>query len=40
MMLENFVTALSTGLVAGAFGYVYGGGILEITILGTPSSIS
>jgi sterol desaturase/sphingolipid hydroxylase (fatty acid hydroxylase superfamily) len=35
VMLENFLTALSTGVVAGVFGYVYSGGILEITILGT-----
>ena len=35
VMFENFLTAITTGVVAGAFGYAYSGGILEITILGT-----
>lgn len=34
VMLENFIVAITTALVAGTYGYVYSGGIVDITIMG------
>jgi sterol desaturase/sphingolipid hydroxylase (fatty acid hydroxylase superfamily) len=33
-MFENFLAAIATAFVIGFYGYWYGGGIVEITILG------
>jgi hypothetical protein len=35
VVFENFLTAITTGVVAGAFGYASAAASSEITILGT-----